>query len=62
MGETARGPPGEFQPQGGPARAPGSERTAKQILRQSALLVGSDVSEQRRLLRALVSAQPLSAC
>jgi epsilon-lactone hydrolase len=31
------------------------------ILRQSALPVGSDVSEQRRLLRELISAQPLLA-
>ena len=31
------------------------------ILRQSALPVGSDVSEQRRLLRELASAQPLPA-
>jgi monoterpene epsilon-lactone hydrolase len=28
------------------------------VLRQSALPVGSDVSEQRRLLRELISAQP----
>jgi monoterpene epsilon-lactone hydrolase len=31
------------------------------ILGQSALPVGSDVSEQRRLLRELISAQPLPA-
>ena len=31
------------------------------ILRQSAFPVGSDVSEQRRLLRELLSAQPLPA-
>ena len=31
------------------------------VLRQSAFPVGSDVSEQRRLLRELMSAQPLSA-
>ncbi len=31
------------------------------ILRQSALPVGSDVSGQRRLLRELLSAQPLPA-
>jgi hypothetical protein len=31
------------------------------ILRQSAFPVGSDVNEQRRLLRELLSAQPLPA-
>jgi hypothetical protein len=31
------------------------------ILRQSAFPAGSDVNEQRRLLRALLSAQPLPA-
>jgi monoterpene epsilon-lactone hydrolase len=31
------------------------------ILRQSALPAGSDVSEERRLLRELISAQPLLA-
>ena len=31
------------------------------VLRQSAFPVGSDVSEQRRLLRELISAQPLPA-
>ncbi len=31
------------------------------VLRQSAFPVGSDVSEQRRLLRELMSAQPLPA-
>jgi epsilon-lactone hydrolase len=35
--------------------------TLDAILRQSALPVGSDVEEQRRLLRELVSAQPLPA-
>ena len=33
--------------------------TLDAILRQSAFPVGSDVNEQRRLLRELVSAQPL---
>jgi hypothetical protein len=32
------------------------------ILGQSALPDGSDVSEQRRLLRELISAQPPSGC
>ena len=32
------------------------------ILGQSALPAGSDVSEQRRLLRELISAQPLRGC
>jgi hypothetical protein len=32
------------------------------ILGQSALPAGSDVSEQRRLLRELISAQPLPGC
>jgi hypothetical protein len=31
------------------------------VLRQSAFPVGSDVNEQRRLLRELLSAQPLPA-
>ena len=31
------------------------------VLRQSAIPVGSDVSEQRRLLQELASAQPLPA-
>jgi acetyl esterase/lipase len=35
--------------------------TVDAILRQSAFRVGSDVNEQRRLLRELVSAQPLPA-
>jgi epsilon-lactone hydrolase len=35
--------------------------TLDAILRQSAFPVGSDVSEQRRLLRELLSAQPLPA-
>jgi len=37
------------------------QETLDAILRQSALPVGSDVDEQRRLLRELVSAQPLPA-
>ena len=32
------------------------------ILRQSAFPAGSDVSEQRRPLRELISAQPPSGC
>jgi len=36
-------------------------QTLDAILRQNALPVGSDVNEQRRLLRELVSAQPLPA-
>ena len=35
--------------------------TLDAILRQSAFPVGSDVDEQRRLLRELLSAQPLPA-
>src|SRR5258708_21356646 len=35
--------------------------TLDAILRQSAFPAGSDVSEQRRLLRELLSAQPLPA-
>src|SRR3989475_13198439 len=35
--------------------------TLDAILRQSAFPVGSDVSEQRRLLREAISAQPLPA-
>src|SRR3954453_1728515 len=37
------------------------QETLDAILRQSAFPAGSDVDEQRRLLRALVSAQPLPA-
>ena len=37
------------------------QQTLDAILRQSALPVGSDVDQQRRLLRELVSAQPLPA-
>ena len=37
------------------------QETLDAILRQSAFPVGSDVNEQRRLLRELLSAQPLPA-
>ena len=37
------------------------QETLDAILRQSALPVGSSVDEQRRLLKELVSAQPLPA-
>jgi lipoate-protein ligase A len=62
MGETARGAAGRIPAGGRSCAGTGQRENREAILRQSALLVGSDVSEQRRLLRALVSAQPLSAC
>lgn len=37
------------------------QKTFDAILRQSALPIGSDVNEQRRLFRELVSATPLAA-
>ena len=37
----------------------GQRETLDAILRQSAFPIGSDVNEQRRLLRELISAQPL---
>src|SRR6202023_1504487 len=37
------------------------QETLDAILRQSAFPIGSDVNEQRRLLRELLSAQPLPA-
>src|SRR5271165_2174051 len=48
-------------PKGRPAVTTEQRETLDAILRQSAFPAGSDVSEQRRLLRELLSAQPLPA-
>src|SRR6185369_16713261 len=47
--------------EGRPSVSTEQRETLDAILRQSAFPVGSDVDEQRRLLRELLSAQPLPA-
>ena len=53
--------PGEFQPKGDPSVSTEQRENLEAILRQSAFPADSDVNEQRRQLRELISAQPLPA-
>ena len=50
---------GEFQTEGRSSVSTEQQEALDAILRQSAFAVDSDVNEQRRLLRELISAQPL---
>ena len=62
MGETAWGAARRNRTEGRSAVSTEQRENLEAILGQSALPVGSDVSEQRRLLRGLISAQPPSGC
>jgi acetyl esterase/lipase len=53
--------PGEFQSKGDPRVSTEQRENLDAILRQSAFPFDSDVSEQRRVLQELASAQPLPA-
>jgi len=59
MGERARAAAKPAKPEGRSSVSIEQRETLDAILRQSAFPAGSDVSEQRRLLRELLSAQPL---
>jgi hypothetical protein len=61
MGETSWGAARRNRT-GGRTASIEQRENLEAILGQSALPVGSDVSEQRRLLRELISAQPPSGC
>src|ERR1700730_6248642 len=61
MGEPAWGAAGLIPPEGRPSVSTEQRETLEAILRQSAFPAGSDVDEQRRQLRELISAQPLPA-
>src|SRR6188472_1564749 len=61
MGEPAWGAAGRIPTEGDPSVSTEQRENLDAILRQSAFPVGSDVNEQRRLLRELLSAQPLPA-
>ena len=56
MGEPAGVLPGEFQPKGDPSVSTEQRENLEAILRQSAFPADSDVNEQRRQLRELLSA------
>ena len=62
MGETAWGAARRIPAEGRSAVSTEQRENPGAILGQSALPAGSDVSEQRRLLRELISAQPLPGC
>ena len=62
MGETAWGAARRNRTEGRSSVSTEQRENLDAILGQSALPVGSDVSEQRRLLRELISAQPPSGC
>src|SRR6266853_1412974 len=59
MGEPAWGAVGRIPAEGRSSVSTEQRENLEAILRQSAFPAGSDVSEQRRLLRELTSAQPL---
>src|ERR1700726_3273571 len=59
MGEPAWGAAGLIPTEGRSSVSTEQRENLEAILRQSAFPAGSDVSEQRRLLRELTSAQPL---
>src|SRR5260370_6639193 len=61
MGEPAWGAAGRIPTEWRSSVSTEQRETLDAILRQSAFPAGSDVSEQRRLLRQLLSAQPLPA-
>src|SRR6266516_1842534 len=61
MGEPARGAAGRIPTEGRSCVSTEQRENLDEILRQSAFPAGIDVSEQRRLLRELLSAQPLPA-
>src|SRR5712691_7476960 len=61
MGEPAWGAAGRIPAEGRSSVSTEQRENLDAILRQSAFPVGSDVNEQRRLLRELLSAQPLPA-
>src|SRR3954452_7602479 len=60
-GDPTRCFPDDQLPEGRSSVSTEQRETLDAILRQSAFPVGSDVNEQRRLLRELLSAQPLPA-
>jgi hypothetical protein len=62
MGEPAWGAAGRIPTEGRSSVSTGQRENLEAIPGQSALPVGSDVSEQRRRLRELISAQPPSGC
>src|SRR4051812_48599708 len=59
MAREPGGVPKPAQPKGDPLVSTEQRENLDAILRQSAFPVDGDVSEQRRLLRELLSAQPL---
>src|SRR6476469_3863434 len=61
MGEPAQGAAGRIRAEGRSSVSSEQRENLDAILRQSAFPFDSDVSEQRRLLRELASAQPLPA-
>src|SRR3977135_253617 len=61
MGEPAWGAAGLIPTEGRSSVSTEQRETLDAILRQSAFSAGSDVNEQRRQLRELLSAQPLPA-
>src|SRR6266511_1263368 len=61
MGERAWGAAGRNPTEGRSSVSTEQRENLEAILRQSAFPVGSDVNEQRRQLRELLSAQPLPA-
>jgi hypothetical protein len=62
MGETAWGAARRNRTEGRSSVSIEQRENLEAILGRSALPVGSDVSEQRRRLRELISAQPPSGC
>ena len=62
MGETAWGAAGRNRTEGRSFVSTEQRENLEAILGPSALPVGSDVIEQRRRLRELISAQPPSGC
>src|SRR5216110_2334035 len=61
MGEPAWGAAGRIPTEGRCSVSTEQRENLEAVLRQSAFPAGIDVNEQRRLLRELVSAQPLPA-
>src|SRR5712692_10314871 len=61
MGEPAWGAVGRIPTEGRSSVSTEQRENLEAVLRQSAFPAGIDVSEQRRLLRELISAQPLPA-
>src|SRR5438132_7808389 len=61
MGEPAWGAAGRIPTEGRSSVSTEQRENLEAILRQSAFPAGSDVNEQRRQLRELISAQPLPA-